>query len=166
MEHLPKRKPFEMGLPSYAFNKASDIIMFTYSHAYFAVFAKRNISRAIKLFRIDFNIENEYDNYNAMACYQRVREKFLDERRLVYVSSEINDTYVRCIIDVMIWAWVTFMRKHVNPNFATIEAVEMFSEYFSMKFTLSDIIMHARRFDDIKRPIETLPIEPMRYNMK
>lgn len=166
MARLQKRKSFEMGIPAYAFTRASDIMMFTYAHAYYAVFTTRNISKAIKLFRKDFDIEDEYDIDSAMVCYQRVREKFLDEQRRAYISSEISNIYVRYVLDVMIWAWVTFMRKHVNPTFDIEQAVVMFGEHFNVEFTADDVIMHTRRYNDSQVGIDTLPTVPMEYNLK
>lgn len=166
MVRLQKRKSFEMGIPAYAFSKASDLMMFTYAHAYYAVFTTRNISKAIRLFRKDFDIEDEFDIDGAMVCYQRVREKFMDEQRRQYVSTEISDVYVRYTIDVMIWAWVTFMQRHVNPSFDVEQAIIMFGEHFGIEMTPDDMIMHTRRFKDSKVKIEALPTVPKEYNLK
>ena len=166
MARLQKRKSFEMGIPSYAFTRASDIMMFTYAHAYYAVFTTRNISKAIKLFRKDFDIEDEYDIDSAMVCYQRVREKFLDEQRRAYISSELSNIYVRYVLDVMIWAWVSFMRKHVNTTFDIEQAIVMFSDHFGMAFTTDELSQHTRRYNDSHTDIDTLPTVPMEYNLK
>lgn len=166
MEKLKKRKQFEYNIPGYAFSKVSDIIMFTYAHAYYAVFCNRNIKKSLVLFTHDFELEDTMDLEGAMVCYQRVRDKFLDEQRAVYTPTAISDIHVRNLIDVMIWAWVTFIKRHVHNMFDTERAVIMFGEYFSIDFTPDELIMMCQRFDHTARPIEFLPKIPIDFNLK
>lgn len=166
MARLQKKKQFEQNIPGYAFSKVSDIMMFTYAHAYYAVFCNRNIKKAFTLFTQDFELEDTMDLEGAMVCYQRVRERFMDEQRKEYSPTEISDIHIRGLLDTMTWAWVTFMKKHVHQTFDTKRAIIMFGEYFSIDFTTDELIMFCRRYEDTAKPIEFLPTIPMDFNLK
>jgi sulfur relay (sulfurtransferase) DsrF/TusC family protein len=166
MGTFQKRKAFEGNIPAYAFNKASDIMMFTYAHAYYAVFPTRNIKKAITLFMQDFDLYDTFDIESAMVCYQRVREKFLNEQRREYESTEIADMHVRTLLEVMIWAWITFLKKHVHADYDIEQAIIFFGQYFDIEFTTDELIMYERRFKDSEQRIGYLPTVPMDYNIK
>lgn len=165
MATFRKIKGFEQNIPSYAFSKVSDIMLFTYVHAYYAVFPTRSIQRAVTLFMQDFKLEATFDIDGAMVCYQRVRERFLDEQRRDYESSEIADIHIRGLLDVMVWAWVTFLKKHVHEEYEVEQAIILMNEYFSLRLDDVGVEMYERRYRDNECCIIKLPTVPMDFNM-
>ena len=159
-----KEKKFEVRIPSYYRTQRVDLMMWTYVHAYRSLF-NLNIMKAINLFIEDFGLIDDIDSMVAMAVYQRMKDKFIQDSRLSYDDCEMCTLYKAQGIDIMTYAWVNFYRRRM-PNFDTEQAILAMSEYFDLSLTVDELAAITDRYNHLAVLSEiALPTVPRDFYM-
>ena len=142
-------KKFEERIPRFVMSNRTNVMMWTYCHAYKCVFLNKNITTATNLFVKDFDVENETEPLSCGVACKRVSEIF--ESTSTYEPFELGNIYINQTIDVMIYAWITFYRLHVNNDFDEAVALQEFDTYFNMDMTGDEFDIYLRRYNDMKQ---------------
>ena len=73
------------------------------------------------------------------------------ESTSTYEPFELGNIYINQTVDVMIFAWITFYRLHVNNDFDEAVALQEFDTYFNMDMTGDEFDIYLRRYNDMKQ---------------
>ena len=142
-----KLKKFEEPIPRYAMTNKTNIMMWTYAHAYQSIYSDRNAKKAITAFIDDFNISCDFDTTTASVIVGRVNTMF--HQTSTYEPFDLGNFYLTHCIDTMIYAWITFYQKHVSAQYDTEMALHEFDDYFEMDMTIDEFDIYLRRFNDM-----------------
>ncbi len=159
-----KEKKFETRIPSYYRSQRVDLMIWTYVHAYRSLF-KLNIMKAINLFIDDFGLVDDLDSMVAMDVYQRMKDKFLQDSKLMYDDCEMCTVYKAQGVDVMVYGWVNFYKRRM-PNYDLEQAVMAMSEYFDLVLTVDELSALIDRYKHLEVLSDiALPIVPKSFYM-
>lgn len=143
-----KEKKFEVRIPSYYRTQRVDLMIWTYVHAYRSLF-DLNIMKSINLFIEDFGLVDDIDSMVAMAVYQRMKDRFVQDSKLMYDDCEMCTLYKAQGIDIMVYAWINFYRRRM-PNFDTEQAIRSMSDYFDLDLTVDELAAIEDRYRDLE----------------